>query len=189
MSNVTNETIADIVAEMMDESHAGYASFLEWVGAKLRHYADRIEAAYKREREAGADADQICGKIGEMIGREAAKNQSVTNCNQLGNVAKMRDALEKADAALSLISKSSWFVDANFAETIGVIEAGKAIQAALSAPPRNCDVGTAEEQEERFTKFCGRQDCKRTCPLSDEYDLYRCEFAWGQMPYEEGDNE
>ena len=49
MSNETNETIADIVAEMMDESHAGYASFLEWVGAKLRHYADRIEDAHKRE--------------------------------------------------------------------------------------------------------------------------------------------
>ena len=48
MSNETNETITDIVAEMMDESHAGYASFLEWVGAKLRHYADRIEAAEKR---------------------------------------------------------------------------------------------------------------------------------------------
>ena len=70
---------------------------------------------------------------------EVSSNQSVTNCNRLGNVDKMREALEKADAALSLISKSSWFVDANFAETIGVIEAGKAIQAALSAPPRNCD--------------------------------------------------
>ena len=70
---------------------------------------------------------------------EAASRQPVTDCNRLGNVDKMREALKKADAALSLISKSSWFVDANFAETIGVIEAGKAIQAALSAPPRNCD--------------------------------------------------
>ena len=69
-------------------------------------------------------------------------------------VDKMREALEKADAALSLISKSSWFVDANFAETIGVIEAGKAIQAALSAPPRNCDVGTPEDQHNRFMRFC-----------------------------------
>ena len=70
---------------------------------------------------------------------EAASRQPVTDCNRLGNVDKMREALKKADAALSLISKSSWFVDANFAETIGVIEASKAIQAALSAPPRNCD--------------------------------------------------
>ena len=58
MSNENQETIADIVAAMRDESHAGDASCLEWVGAKIRHYADRIEAAAKREREAGAEAAQ-----------------------------------------------------------------------------------------------------------------------------------
>ena len=60
----------------------------------LEAEADRIEAAEKREREAGAEAAQICGEIGEMVGREASKNQSVTNCNRLGNAAKMREALE-----------------------------------------------------------------------------------------------
>ena len=89
---------------------------------------------------------------------EAASRQPVTDCNRLGNVDKMREALEKADAALSLISKSSWFVDANFAETIGVIEAGKAIQAALSAPPRNCDrpeCATTKEAQEIWRKEDG----------------------------------
>ena len=57
MSN-KKETIADIVAEMRNESHAGDESCLEWVGAKMRTYADRIEAAAKREREAGAEAAQ-----------------------------------------------------------------------------------------------------------------------------------
>ena len=94
----------------------------------------------------------------------------------------MREALEKADAALSLISKSSWFVDANFAETIGVIEAGKAIQAALSAPPRNCDVGTPEDQHNRFMRFCDSKSMGycwgRGCR--------KCMAQWGQMPYEEG---
>ena len=41
-----NETISDIVAEMRKEGHSGDASCLEWVGAKLRSYSDRIEAAY-----------------------------------------------------------------------------------------------------------------------------------------------
>ena len=41
---------------MRNESHAGDASCLEWVGAKIRGYADRIEAAAKREREAGTEA-------------------------------------------------------------------------------------------------------------------------------------
>ena len=44
-----NETIADIVAAMMNESHAGDASCLEWVGSKNRGYADRIKAAHQRE--------------------------------------------------------------------------------------------------------------------------------------------
>ena len=61
-----NETIADIVATMRNESHAGDASCLEWVGAKIRGYADRIEAAAKRERDAGAEL-QKCLKaaVGE----------------------------------------------------------------------------------------------------------------------------
>ena len=49
MSNEKQETVADIVAEMMNESHAGDASCLEWVGSKIRGFADRIEAAHQRE--------------------------------------------------------------------------------------------------------------------------------------------
>ena len=70
---------------------------------------------------------------------EKAGRQPVTDCNCLGNAAKMRDALEKADVVLSLIYKSAWFIDANFSVTKAVIEAGNAIEAALAAPPRNCD--------------------------------------------------
>ena len=135
MSKDRQETIADIVAWLRRPREGENAYLTLW----RDEIADRIEATWKREREAGAEAAQICGEIGEMVGRELSKNQPVTNCNRFGNAAKIREALEKADAALSLISKSSWFVDANFAETIGVIEAGKAIQAALSTPPRNCD--------------------------------------------------
>ena len=135
MSNEKQETIADIVA-WLRRPREGENAYLT---LRRDEIADRIEAAWKREREAGAEAAQICGEIGEMIGREASKNQSVTNCNRLGNVAKMREALDKADAALSLISKSAWFIDANFAVTIAVIKAGNAIEAALSAPPRNYD--------------------------------------------------
>ena len=94
------ETVADIVAAMRNESHSGDESCLEWVGAKMRTYADRIEAAAKREREAGAEAAQICGKIGEMIGREAACKQSVTDCNHLGNAAELLAENARLRAAL-----------------------------------------------------------------------------------------
>ena len=65
---------------------------------------------------------------------EAAK-QSVTDCNHLGNAAKMREALEE-------ISREIW-------ESIDPFcnddcckpkrELAKMADAALSAPPRNCD--------------------------------------------------
>ena len=87
MRNSNQETIADIVAAIRNEGHAGDASCLEWVGAKLRSYANRIEAAAKREREAGAEAAQVCGEIGEMIGREATREKS----SLVSNAAKMRE--------------------------------------------------------------------------------------------------
>ena len=58
--------------------------------------------------------------------------------------------------------------------------------AALSAPLRNCDVGTVKEQAERFDEFCynhrSREKGCGDCPLLDGGP---CELAWTQMPYEE----
>lgn len=66
-------------------------------------------------------------------------------------------------------------------------------KAALSKPPRQCDVGTVEEQKDRFMEFCDdekgdRQHC-RNCRLCNACD---CELAWAQMPYtaeREGDSD
>lgn len=44
-----HETTADVIAAMRDEGRTGESSCLEWVGAKMRDYADRFEAAHKRE--------------------------------------------------------------------------------------------------------------------------------------------
>ena len=172
-----SETIEDIVADIRAQNQGlpedSYA--LSPQVCDLLSLADRIDAAWKREREAGAEAAQICGEIGEMVGREAACKHSVTNCNRFGNAAKMREALEKADAALSLISKSSWFIDANFSVTKAVIEAVNAIEDALSAPPRNCDVGTPEEQSKRHREWCRQARWVFGC--------IRCMAEWLQLQY------
>lgn len=65
------------------------------------------------------------------------------------------------------------------------------INAALAAPPRNCDVGTAEEQFERWQSFCDKfdDDCKG-CPCDEHSSsLTYCFSKWAQMSYEEGDND
>lgn len=52
-------------------------------------------------------------------------------------------------------------------------------------PLRNCDVGSAEEQDERFTEFCNSFDGCVGCPFKHQKGV-SCSFLWAQMPYKEG---
>ena len=64
----------------------------------------------------------------------------------------------------------------------------QAAHAALALPPRNCDVGAAQEQEVRFEAFChahrSRERCCEDCPIAAA--RASCELAWAQMTYKEG---
>ena len=216
--------IGDLCAEDTSASRPAY------INDFLTSYADRIEAAWKREREAGAAAAQICGEIGEMVGREAttekssavgnagtvrgiaqemlntsmqditaesinewatrlaaACEQSVTDCNQLGNAVAMREALEK----IASMGEQIDYQLGSSEETVYVLKHERCLahnisecaRSALSAPPRNCDVGTAEEQIKRHRDFCNSNVCK--CESSCKI----CFAKWSQMPYEkEGAN-
>lgn len=67
------------------------------------------------------------------------------------------------------------------------------LRAALASTPRNCDVGTPEEQSVRMAEFCRTQYEKVAtdaplcsgCQFNDREGL-DCQFAWAQMPYEAG---
>jgi hypothetical protein len=60
------------------------------------------------------------------------------------------------------------------------------LQEALAAPPRNCDVGTARQQEKRHKE----EVCPESaCPKHEGFMSSACKgcFAmWSQMPYKEG---
>ena len=188
MSNVNKETIADIITVargVFDElrKHGYNVVSVE----RMADIIDRVEEAHKREREAGAAVAQICGEIGEMVGRESACKHSVTNCNRLGNAAKMREALENiAEYAKAAACHTE---DAHLLGYLNQIE--RWVEAALSAPPRNCDVGTPEEQHRRFKKWCGKHgidgDMDVACAYPDMCCTL-CALRWAQMPYE-GENE
>ena len=211
MSNAKSETIVDIVREMrtlgrLDEKSTDeIPRTLQALG--FRTYADRIEAAANREREAGAEAAQICGEIGEMIGMEATREKS----SRVGNAAKMREALVKSKKAIchhaKYVCQSLSWENSDIQSNCGDIlcahrdlcEAKTAINAALASPPRNCDIGTVEEQAERFRRFCEThkpyesqftEEGELLCP-STGCELIACNYgqcalAWAQMPYEEG---
>ena len=179
-----SETIADIITEergVFDElrKHGYNVVSVD----RMADIIDRVEEAHKREREAGAEAAQICGEIGEMVGREAYKNQSVTNCNRFGNAGRMRDAFENIaeyDKAAECHTED--------AHLLGYLnQIAMWAEDALSAPPRNCDVGTPEEQVERFQWFCDTRPCDG-CTLKNKVnETLDCAIHWAQMPYEEGD--
>lgn len=60
------------------------------------------------------------------------------------------------------------------------------LKSALAEPIRNCDVGTPEEQSDRFLRFCAKYYPCINCPAF--YELNNdtaCWSTWEQMPYEE----
>lgn len=79
-----------------------------------------------------------------------------------------------------------------FNDMIGGIE--RIARAALSKPPRNCDVGTPEEQHCRFIEYCNACDCPMGCIHRKEFigmldarcaSMLKCYIRWSQMPYAE----
>lgn len=162
MSYNNQETIADIVSEM----RLGVKDCRgERVGI-FDSFADRIEAAANREREAGAEAAQICGEIGEMIGREATIEKS----SQVGNAASMREALSDACYAMFNFLKTK---DGGYEEMAESLDKAKA---ALAEPPRNCDkFNTADESYAGFRKFCDEMKCSE-CQFNQ--NTATCLLSW-----------
>ena len=90
---------------------------------------------------------------------------------------KLREALEAALKTIRGVINGTISPRSNT-----VFDCRDKLSAALAAPPRNCDVGTADEQSERYDKFCDIHDCRSDCPL---FKADSCKLAWAQMPYEE----
>ena len=136
------------------------------------------------ERAKGCeDYERMCRMKDE---RHETIEQSVTDCNHLGNAAKMREALSRILGIADHL-QTRFAIPKLASEEISELK--QIAESALSTPPRNCDVGTVEEQAERFHAFCASNkkcgdvySCER-CQFNSVED---CELAWAQMPYEEG---
>lgn len=67
----------------------------------------------------------------------------------------------------------------------------KKIRSALASKPRNCDIGTTEEQNHRFNEFCkahkelvlSKYRCSDDCPCLKTLSNIDCAIAWSNMPY------
>ena len=158
------ETLADIVAEIRDE--AARADTEQYYGLddaaeSMREYAERIEAI---------DSADAWRSLYEP---------------PVGNAAALREAME----FIKLASDDYERYGNTKAGALDVIY--EKACAALSKPPRNCDVGTPDEQAERFGKLCGKfyneeEPCNEKCPLASLPIIHgfpRCQAYWEQAPY------
>jgi hypothetical protein len=190
----TDKTLDDIVAEI----HGSAERARECEDFVLAHdfdnIADRIEAAtrrmeerHKRELDAAMlnkDFLDSTKYLAEVATRTRASQQGLDE-QKAGNVAKLRKALSGATSVLECVrgAFSDWIGNVRKSD---VSEAIDNARAALAEPPRNCDVGTENEQRARFVAFCKDMICGN-CPYwGHGYELtYKCYSRWSQAPYEQ----
>ena len=153
-----NESIESIVAEMRHGLDKSWHDIdREWA----RGLPARIEAAWKREAK--------------DIAMEHAVLPAVCITKPSSNAAATREALLEIETVAGEAVENGTMELPQYSKIVDIAES------ALSAPARNCDVGTAEEQEARFVAW------RYSDPLRAELGLDALE--WAQMPYEaeEGD--
>ena len=178
----THETISDIIAEM----RRNFADGNPYYAAGL---PDRLEAAHRREIEATAAK---CCQLGRLAGYGASeiKHQQ----EPVGDAAKLREALRECAQYIACVGGIG-VGEVTINDNVHLIpeELTQKAIAALAAPPRNCDVGTAQEQDERFHRFCVKHHTGSCAgchnPVGDytvANGVRECALVWAQMPYEEG---
>lgn len=118
-----HETSANIIADMRTKAECA-KPYDDGIVMMLNDYADRLEAAYKREK-AAIEADAL--SVGGIV--EAARKRG------RGDRAKLREVLKRIVAA-SIVAKN-----ANAPEWIlqRMADIFAMATTALAAPPRNCD--------------------------------------------------
>ena len=141
-----NETFDEVMRCMQND-------IVHFVGKPVKHSRDLLQEYHDRFE----------------VGLEATREKS----SQVGNSAKMRDALSDACYAMFNFLKTQ---NGGYEEMAKALDKAKA---ALAATPRNCDIGTALEQVSRHRIWCKcGGDCAVSCKM--------CFAKWSQMPYEEG---
>ena len=213
MNNKPEHT-ADISAELRDLSRsAKYCELQPTVfGKPIARYfgelADRLDAATASEamrlKEALAYLEHV-GETGDgrlhfsdmvRVGNAKAMlkiiiahretESTVHNCNcvpqTVHNMAAMRDALVRiektAQAARTCNANEDVLRDVYLEDII------KLCTTALAEPPRNCDVGTAEEQEARYLKLKKEHIKQITYRPHVGPSFFPESLWWAQMQYE-----
>ena len=195
------------------------ADLLSIVGAEddLNEFADRIEAALKRKADsihramviiAGIEMENsddpprlwtaledAYDALSDAMGTDGETTADVEEAKATGRhfVVKPSNNSAKMRSELKCIDNIAKYLEAGTIRDVqhAYRNIQDRVRIALSKPPRNCDIGTPEEQSARFDAHCRKHMGCLTCPLREKDGCVpkHCEFAWAQMPYEEGGEE
>ena len=107
------------------------------------------------------------------------------------NIAAMRDACQKMRDLLMFRGDGKSRCILTWDE---FNESQKMLCAVLAAPPRNCDIGSPEEQSDRFANLCDSHSGCSQCPVQSLWNFDNghkpsCGVLWAQMPYEKGETD
>ena len=173
-----NETVADIIAEMRRYATDYYGRTIENGGEKgnpgmfycdmaqfAKVNADRLEAAHEREVDALNEQIADLRQQRDLWSKRAAElvekcNEQYAKLKQVGNAAKLREAC--ANIAAYARSAQCHATDAHILGYLSQIEMWAC--AALAAPPRNCDVHTADELKAIF-----KSELASELPIANEH--------------------
>ena len=189
------ETITDIIkkiraeADFIEETARGSFKAGEAMGGIAFTESD-LESALDLAETKRKEADRLEAALKREMSKNVSKNGA--DFGQLGNAAKLREALDDTVGLLEGILEA-FKQGTGGVYTSDVSEAIDKARAALAAPARNCDVGTAEEQEVRFRNYCWNHSSRDKnmecqCPIDAEGKA-GCKLTWAQLPYEEGGND
>mgnify|MGYP001774240870 CR=1 FL=1 len=158
-----NEMTNEELAECIESARLAPAKYVR--KDDLNFHSEAIHEAAARLRN--------LGEISEAVGREATREKS----SQVGNAAKLREACE------ALMSEIGGYLTDGL-EVIWCSISGKTIKkarAALSSPPRNCDLfATSKEAGEAFISQACENPCGN-CTVSDECHnplVHECGIKW-----------
>ena len=145
-----------------------------------------VALMFLRNAEVAAK-DEVIKRLNDAISEEQRRKMATAEkSSAVGDCAKLREALATIRKRLVATYES----EACFMRYSPNKPLVDLIDAALAAPPRNCEMGTIKEQSQRFNAFCdahkyvgddGANWCSMTCPCYNDID---CGVKWAQMPYE-----
>ena len=168
-------------------------------GRIAQNYADRLEAAYKREidvlkqrcAELNAEVaakDEVIKRLNDAISEEQRRKMATTeNPSAVGDAAKLREAVIKTHSVIAkcmdILNKIpecgyNGLIDDVADELCDLRE--EYVKAALAAPPRNCD--RFKDALDAWDAYDAWVDSYRAQGKTEPFN----EFGWLFSPYEEG---